>query len=707
MHSDIDANGCVKRSHGPKSNMDLLHDNRNDSRTAATVATCLWICLMVFASIEPYTREPATSLNLFDDIEWSRVFGGGGSLESGAIALICGCSAPSDKCPEAIETRMDGDINPAEWSGLLDGCGLDEGYVSAAVWRPAGRTEFFNYLFLAFLSYLIPWLAGWLAGRRHVAAGLKLGFSPARSIGLVILYTVLDYLSDLTTLLKLPLTQQDKVMLLLLLAAIVGFSPRYWIEAVRKGADVGRVHGFIWGLLISLLLIFAGFREVLIPLGLLNLFFESDFFQAGSSWTSLLYATMLPVSTLVIILALAKSPEPSVGPYPVAGLPRSAGSVYLTTLAKYPFLPESRKLFSLLPVHDFPNFPDEVRKRALERISEAIEKRVVSARLENPLAELLSFHTARTVLSIIGERDLQRIWASAETIRVRELLTSEGESVFNQVLNALGVRATRAGDGYDVHPLDYLTLALHGTRPEERWELVDRTASQTHVHLSKMELCSLLGYAVYALLSSFENITKVEEEKLADALKEMVKEARERLEHGRRSVEATQRRQVSLLDEASSSLKEAEEWLEKAKSSTSRREAATCLETVVILCYKIVEKLSIEFSPDGAARGTFFGPFYGIVGRDMVKNLQTLRYLRHTIAHEITEKTMKPQDAPIYRELVRRGLLNIEEGSYKPTEQGAVFAVKTVSTLLQKVKNKHGASNGYTTSPRKDPFYIS
>ena len=104
--------------------------------------------------------------------------------------------------------------------------------------------------------------------------------------------------------------------------------------------------------------------------------------------------------------------------------------------AKYPFLKSGIQLVESLnlKLEDFadPNY-EKVLERAAERVTEAIIYGEVSAKLVDPITEILSFPIAIMFVSLIGEHFLNRRYALAEAVRAYKLLQNEYEEKILQI----------------------------------------------------------------------------------------------------------------------------------------------------------------------------------------------------------------------------------------------------------------------------------
>jgi DNA primase large subunit len=169
----------------------------------------------------------------------------------------------------------------------------------------------------------------------------------------------------------------------------------------------------------------------------------------------------------------------------------------LTLFAKYPFLQQA---MPIMRAYKLESVPDEVRRRAVERLLEAIDRgeRGIRPRLENPWSELLSHPYARAIISYIGDDWLRRRWALAEAARIERLLHSEPDDVVLQVAGELQV--TLPGQGWRMHFTKYLHLTKR-LRSEISWKLVNKQVSNGVVSLTRSEVIRLVREALYEAFS--------------------------------------------------------------------------------------------------------------------------------------------------------------------------------------------------------------
>jgi len=202
--------------------------------------------------------------------------------------------------------------------------------------------------------------------------------------------------------------------------------------------------------------------------------------------------------------------------------------VNLSLLAKYPFLDEAREFAKAFT---FNNISKNIIDRAGERVLEALERGElgVTARLDNPYVELLSFPTAKAIVHYIADDWLKRRWCLAEASRIERLLHGEPEEVFDYILKRLDIRVEKDDTDYRIDFKDYLRLAGELLR-DPSWKLVNQTLFKGWVYLTKTRLLRIIRqYLRQSFYESFEKApssTKVPQA-LAGKIAEVVEKLRE------------------------------------------------------------------------------------------------------------------------------------------------------------------------------------
>ena len=203
--------------------------------------------------------------------------------------------------------------------------------------------------------------------------------------------------------------------------------------------------------------------------------------------------------------------------------------IYESEAAKYPFLKGAVDLVETLnlKVDDLsdPSYSG-LLDRGEGRVSEAILRGVVSPGLDDALTELLSFPVAIMLVTVVGERFLDRRYALAEAARVYRHMRGEEEARI--ALMARGdfnwnMRLTRRElDGqiysFELHFLDYLRNAA--SFHEDKWKLVNRVMRDGHLLLTRMEAARLIQVEVEELIR--RRVSKHIRIALPDAVKERV-----------------------------------------------------------------------------------------------------------------------------------------------------------------------------------------
>jgi len=173
--------------------------------------------------------------------------------------------------------------------------------------------------------------------------------------------------------------------------------------------------------------------------------------------------------------------------------------------AKYPFLSRGVELVDglNLKLEDLadPNY-GKVLDRAVERVTEAIVQGVISAKLADPLTELLSYPVAAMYVSLIGEQFLSRRYALAEAVRAYDLLQDEYEEKIIQIArDEFHLDLKRDPESIDgvlyslkiAYP-DYLKSSVGFHEP--KWKLVNRKLVNGYVSLTGVEAARLLQVEV-------------------------------------------------------------------------------------------------------------------------------------------------------------------------------------------------------------------
>jgi DNA primase large subunit len=179
--------------------------------------------------------------------------------------------------------------------------------------------------------------------------------------------------------------------------------------------------------------------------------------------------------------------------------------------SKYPFLKGTVDLVETLnlKIDDLadPSY-GRILDRGEQRLSEAILKGVVSADIEDPLIEILSFPVALMFVTFIGDQFLDRRYALAEAVRVYILLRGEDDVHIARVARDefdwdLSI-VRREVDGkvynFELHFPDYIRNATQFR--EDKWKLVNRMMGGGYVILTRMEAARLIQVEVERLIRS-------------------------------------------------------------------------------------------------------------------------------------------------------------------------------------------------------------
>ena len=202
--------------------------------------------------------------------------------------------------------------------------------------------------------------------------------------------------------------------------------------------------------------------------------------------------------------------------------------VDMKLLAKYPWLPQARQFLKAFMIQ---NLPPKVIQRGKERILDAMERGElgVTAKLDNPFVELLSFPLAKAIVSTIDDNWLKKRWALAEAARCERLLHSEPDNVFQYLLSRLELRIRPQNDIYLIHFADYLKTAGDLLR-DPSYKLVNQVLDKGWVYLRKARLTRIVRQHLYtSLYKSFENTPKLTKvpKNLEEAVAEILQKLKE------------------------------------------------------------------------------------------------------------------------------------------------------------------------------------
>jgi len=208
----------------------------------------------------------------------------------------------------------------------------------------------------------------------------------------------------------------------------------------------------------------------------------------------------------------------------------------LSTLAKYPFLPEARNYLS-----EYGLTLDSFRDPAYSKIVERARGRIVDAiRLgeavdpssmsEDELVELASFPLAVVLVAAVGDRFLARRFALAEASLTSKLLSEEDSDMILRIArDVFGMdveteEARAMGHEYSMGLRDYLKGSMKFNAPS--WKLVNRVVVRGRVMITVNELIRLLKDRVMEHV--LENVEKAAARppKLPENLRRIVDEVR-------------------------------------------------------------------------------------------------------------------------------------------------------------------------------------
>jgi len=174
----------------------------------------------------------------------------------------------------------------------------------------------------------------------------------------------------------------------------------------------------------------------------------------------------------------------------------------LSTIAKYPFLPEARRKISEYGL-TLESFSDpaysKIVERAKQRIMDAIrlgEGVDPSNMSEDEIVELASFPLAIILIAAIGDRFLARRFALTEASLTTKLLLNEDSSTILRIAREVFDMDVRAEDAkvmaheYSMGLRDYLRGSMAFNAPS--WKLVNRIVVRGRVMITINELIRLM-----------------------------------------------------------------------------------------------------------------------------------------------------------------------------------------------------------------------
>ena len=183
--------------------------------------------------------------------------------------------------------------------------------------------------------------------------------------------------------------------------------------------------------------------------------------------------------------------------------PRKRVVVDFMLIAKYPPLPEAK---NVAQAFRFDELDEAVYDRACERVLEAAERGIVSAKLEDPLTEFLSYPIATGIVAWIYDRWLASRYSLAEARRIEKLLMVDEPEVLEFVAKkclktveyVLGsedpeVRMSGKYGDYRIRLKEYLKVTTEARlNTDPRWKLINRVAQRGFIYLSPAELARIV-----------------------------------------------------------------------------------------------------------------------------------------------------------------------------------------------------------------------
>jgi len=217
-------------------------------------------------------------------------------------------------------------------------------------------------------------------------------------------------------------------------------------------------------------------------------------------------------------------------------------------LAKYPFTPEAQDFVKEkgLSVEELAR-PEYylVLRRAIDRVREAVENGIVTAKLSEVEVEVLSYPAAVLLVNLSGDKYLQSRYAEGEAKRALMLLRGESPDklaylathCFNWRVERVYVELGFRSYEFSILWRDYLSVAMGFKSPY--WKLVNRVLSRGQVYLQRHELARLMAEALRErLLQRFSiPLSLSPAEPVKDALKEVVELGRLRVVRSTASAE--------------------------------------------------------------------------------------------------------------------------------------------------------------------------
>lgn len=181
----------------------------------------------------------------------------------------------------------------------------------------------------------------------------------------------------------------------------------------------------------------------------------------------------------------------------------------LTTLARYPFLPEASgylrerqiTLDALVNSAVFDQARHAGRRRVMDALVDGVIADQTAVTEADAMVELLSYAVARIIVSCNPDEHLIQRYALAEAVTVQSRLETENIDFVIDMAVFLGLDAVRDNaTEASVHFTDYLKHSSQ-MRSEE-WKLVNQELDSGRISLNKPRLARLLQHAIRERIES-------------------------------------------------------------------------------------------------------------------------------------------------------------------------------------------------------------
>lgn len=168
----------------------------------------------------------------------------------------------------------------------------------------------------------------------------------------------------------------------------------------------------------------------------------------------------------------------------------------LITLAKYPFLKESRKYLK----ENGPNLEDLIndiafsttRELGYSRVLHSLEKTEEYNFSSTPecINEILSYIIARILVSCSSDPYIIKWYSLDEATRINYRLENENMDFIISVAQELGVETTKDNENAKIHFVDYLKFAT--SFRSKKWKLINQDMQKGNITLKRKEFARLL-----------------------------------------------------------------------------------------------------------------------------------------------------------------------------------------------------------------------